>query len=86
CVRFKPRSGERFVSVEIEDGLGQPVYFWIGQREEDLQEYCGTMDKPLRIQPRLEITVFLIEGTCRGTYTPSVVSRGTVTATFTNRR
>jgi hypothetical protein len=86
CVRFTPKRGDRFVSVEIDDQVGELAYFWIGQREEDLREYCGPMNEPLRIQPGLDIMVFLIEGTCRGSTSPSVVTQGTVSATFLTRR
>lgn len=74
---------ERFVSIEIDDAHGLPVT-GIVEQEDDATHVCGATDKPLRIRPYENVTVFLMNGVCSGTRA-SVATTGTVTATFTRR-
>lgn len=73
---------ERFVSVEIADAHGLPVTGIVTQPDEAGTYICGATDEPLRVRPYEKVTVFLLNGVC-GTDGASVVTTGTVTATFT---
>lgn len=75
---------ERFVSIEIADAHGQPVTGVVVQPDADETQICGATDKPLKIRPYENVTVFLMNGTC-GDAGASIVTTGTVTATFTKR-
>ena len=76
---------ERFVSVEIADRHGLPVTGIVAQPDEEETHICGATKKPIRITPYENVTVFLMNGTC-GPSGASVVTTGTVTATFTTQR
>lgn len=83
---FRPKPGERFVSISISDDLGRPVFGHThfhqdGDGEVDEVDFCNETPKPIRLgaAKKLEVAVFL--GTCPDG-TPSLVTQGTVTATF----
>jgi hypothetical protein len=75
---------ERFVSIEIKDAHGLPVTGIVAQPDESGTHICGATHAPLPIQPFKNVTVFLMNGACRGAVA-SVVTTGTVTATFKRR-
>lgn len=75
---------ERFVSIEIADQHGLPVSAIVSQPEQDGTHLCGATGKPIRVKPFEKVTVFLMNGACGGGGA-SVVTTGTVTATFTTR-
>ena len=76
---------ERFVSVEIDDAHGLPVTGIVSQPgDDDGRPICGSSEKPLKVRPYENVTVFLMNGTC-GDAGASVATTGTVTATFTRR-
>lgn len=76
---------ERFVSIEIADAHGQPVTGVVVQPDGDEETHvCGATEKPVKVRPYENVTVFLMNGTC-GDSGASVVTTGTVTATFTKR-
>jgi hypothetical protein len=75
---------ERFVTIEIADGHGLPVTGIVTQPDEDSVHICGATEKPLRVKPYENVTVFLMNGVC-GSSGVSVVTTGTVTATFTQK-
>lgn len=85
---FRPQPGEQFVSFSVSDDTGQPVYGHIhlddagGKRIDREIDFCNETQKPIRVDStrRIEVAVFL--GTCPNA-TPSVVTQGTITATFT---
>ncbi|MDQ3981553.1 MAG: hypothetical protein M3271_02595 [Actinomycetota bacterium] len=74
---------ERFVTIEIADRHGLPVTGIVSQPDEESVHICGETDRPLRIKPYENVTVFLMNGACGGG--ASVVTTGTVTATFTRK-
>ncbi|MDQ3952572.1 MAG: hypothetical protein M3279_06385 [Actinomycetota bacterium] len=76
---------ERFVSIEIADRHGLQVTGIVRQGEEAGTHVCGATEKPIRVKPYEKVTVFLMNGAC-GASGASVVTSGTVTATFTTRR
>jgi hypothetical protein len=75
---------ERFVEIEIDDRHGLPVTGVVDQPGEPRVHVCGATDRPLRVKPFENVTVFLMNGAC-GTGGVSVVTAGTVTATFSRR-
>jgi hypothetical protein len=66
-------SKEKFISLELKDDSGQPVYFSISQNlegddnifETDVGDACGKTEEPLPIpQPGAPMTAFIFSGTC----------------------
>lgn len=86
---FTPRAGETHVSLSIADATGRPVlgkvFFWDSTRRgwaDRDAEFCAATDRPLRVGPHDKIYVGAYLGTCANG-TLSVVTTGTITATFT---
>lgn len=83
---FRPEAGERFVSVSVSDEADQPVYGHIHLKPEadgktkDV-DFCNETTKPIRLGAAKKIDVAIFLGTCSDG-TPSVVTEGTITATF----
>lgn len=75
---------ERLVAVEVADTHGLPVTAIVSQGEKTNHYVCGASEEPLPILPYKKVTVFLVNGAC-GDAGASVVTTGTVTATFTKR-
>ena len=75
---------ERFVSVKIADKHGLPVTGIVAQPDEEGTHICGATKKPIRVKPYENVAVYLMNGACASG--ASVVTTGTVTATFTTRR
>lgn len=86
CVQFPTGSRDHWVSVEIDDSLGGPVAAIITQgTAEPLAEFCGRIEKPVRIKPGFAVEVSLYSGSCADG-TPSVATSGSVTAFFTRKK
>jgi hypothetical protein len=89
CVRIPVEPGEKFVSVEVTDTAGEPVWasvYIFGYSEGAAHEHvCGKSDYPFKMSGVEELVVVLTQTTggateaCAG---PSTT--GTVTATFSN--
>jgi hypothetical protein len=80
---FTPRAGETHISLSIEDASGRPVLgkvFFVGSDRDT--EFCSATDRPLRVRAGDDIYVGAYIGTCADG-TVSVVTTGTITATFT---
>ena len=78
--REAPRSGERFITVEVVDDSGRPVMAAAHQANEELgQPFCGKSDR-LRLITRKPVHVHLITGP--GCDDISIPTEGTVTLTF----
>ena len=82
-------AGERFVSINIKDDSGMAVSAGAGQDPEGDNTYtatpfCTKTDKPLPIEPGLEVIVFVYVGPCTSPAGPALATQGTVTATFSN--
>lgn len=94
CVFMEPARGERFVSVEITDDLGLPVYASIIQdtsgdgnylaTDDDTTHICGSTTEPLEIEPST-VTVWVWQGPGAVPPCPGLASSGVVKATFSNR-
>lgn len=83
---FRPKDGERFVSFSISDNTDQPVLGHIHikpNRDGETKhiDFCNETLKPIRLGATKKIDVAVFMGTCPDG-TPSVVTHGTITATF----
>jgi hypothetical protein len=81
---------DRFVTVTVRDSTGLPVPYSVtedvngsGQGNVDLGEFCGGGTNKLRIQPGLNIIVYLEVGLC-GT-APAAATTGTVDFALSRR-
>ncbi len=83
--RFKPKAGERWVSISVEDLVVDDVPGVVYQFVSTSHAFCGSSSEPVRIVPKRPVVVRLGRGSCD---TPHVWGTGThvagtVTATFT---
>lgn len=88
-VKFATGPKDKFVSIEIQDTLGQPVSGSVGQDPEGdgtvaTTPFCTKTEEPLPIEPGLEVTVFVFVGPCTTPPGPAVATQGTVIGTFSN--
>lgn len=84
CVRFTMEERERYVSLELHDATGLTAGgLVLDGTDEFIGDVCGMTKRPLAPGGGY-VEVWLVAGTCYGTNTPSVVSTGTVVATFSN--
>jgi hypothetical protein len=89
-VNFPTGSGERYVSIEIEDTTGMDVSAAVGQDPEGdgtvtTTPFCTSTAEPVPIDPGLEVTVFVFVGPCTDPAGPALATQGTVTATFSKK-
>ena len=86
--KFQTQRGERHVTLAIADASGAPVrgHVHIDQNADgeldDQVDFCGETAKPIALEPRAVVEVGVIMGMCDEA-TPSFVTEGTITATFT---
>jgi hypothetical protein len=80
----KPKPGERFVNVVVEDASGTPVAAELHQGDRDLTgRFCGKTSNPVKLRGRAPLHVHLYaEAGCDGQSTPT---HGTITFTFQRR-
>ena len=88
CARFPTGVGEKFLTLEITDSTGLPVYATVGQDldgdtfTDQSTIVCGKTTDPIAIEPGIEVVVFpwaVGRTTC-----PGVATSGKVKATFSN--
>lgn len=91
CVVFPIEKGEKFVSIEIADAAGEPVwasvYIYGYSAPGDSHEHvCGASDRPFRLGPGVEELVVIVTQTSGGATNPCAgpATVGTVTATLSN--
>ena len=91
CVIFPIEKGERFVSLEIVDQAGQPVwasvYIYGYSDGTDTHEHiCGASENPLQLMGGLEELVVITTQTTGGATNPCAgpATVGEVVATFSN--
>ena len=95
CLFYGSRAkGEKFVSVEIEDDLGTPVYASFIQdtnedgnflRSDDLTvDLCGATAEPIEVEPSKAISVWVWRTPGASPPCPSTASAGKATATFSS--
>ena len=77
---FKTKRSERNVSFSVEDASGMPVSGAVFQKGERVGRFCGAGD--VKLPGGKYIIVTLYTGTCEDN-SPSVVTEGTIMATFT---
>jgi hypothetical protein len=79
---------ERYISLELTDDSGLPVFFSINQDidgdgtlyEHENGTACGATTEPVELEPGAAITVFVQSGTCDAG--PGLATGGTFTATL----
>ncbi|HEV3473554.1 MAG TPA: hypothetical protein VG408_10215, partial [Actinomycetota bacterium] len=82
--------GEKFVSVEVTDAAGQPVWASVynyGYSQGASHEHvCGASEEPIALSSGLEELVVVLTQTTGGATSPCIgpATAGTVTATFSN--
>lgn len=90
CANFGIGPKERFISLEIVDSAGLPVY---GSASQDLDgdnfgdegfNFCGKTDEPMPIHPGVELNIFI--SAAGGTSPPcaGAATSGTVKAVISN--
>jgi hypothetical protein len=86
CVAFETTPKDRWMTVEIEDATGGAV-FALASQEIDTSYYENicSKSKTFKIGGGLPVYVWVLTGVCEDN-TPSTVTTGTVTATFSNMR
>lgn len=77
----RPKPGERFVDVVVEDVSGQPVMAELHQGDRDLTgRFCGETEEPVKLRGRGPLHVHLYaEAGCDGQSAPT---QGTITFSF----
>ena len=90
CTIMPVEAGEKFVSVEVTDTAGQPVWasvyiYGYGQGAPH-EHVCGASEQPFALTPGLKELVVVITQTTGGATSPCIgpATVGTVTATFSN--
>lgn len=87
---FATGANENYVSITIEDDLGQDVSAAVGQDPEgdntvSTTAFCTSTEEPLPITPGLEVTVFVYVGPCTNpSPAPAFATQGKIIATFSN--
>jgi hypothetical protein len=91
CVILPVEKGERFVSVEVADSAGQPVWasvYTYGYSDPSTthEHVCGASEEALAIAPGVTELVVVLTQTTGGATSPCVgpATVGTVAATFSN--
>ena len=77
---FRPGSRSRSVSISVADKSGTTLVADAWQGDRFMGEFCGSTSKPLTLHGTKPVAVVLYDGIT--TTGPSVVTTGTVTATF----
>ena len=86
--KFRAERAEKFVTLAVEDTAGGAVMAHVhidrdGDGEVDEQvDFCGETSKPIAVSKGSVVEVGAIFGMCDES-TPSIVTEGTITATFT---
>jgi hypothetical protein len=91
CVKFPVEAGEKFVSIEVVDMSGQPVwasiYIYGYTDGSDTHEHvCGASDGPIALGAGLEELVVVVTQTTGGATSPctGAATTGTIVGTFSN--
>lgn len=90
CTIMPVEPGEKFVSIEVTDTAGQPVWasvYIYGYSQGAAHEHvCGASEQPFALTPGLEELVVVVTQTTGGATSPCVgpATVGTVIATFSN--
>jgi len=85
CPRVRLKRNERWVSLEVKDVTGQPIYAYaFADGGDPVGEACGRTEKPFYAFA-YEIEIYISTGVCYGTTTPSIPTTGEVVVTLSNR-
>ena len=80
---FRTKRSEDHVSISVEDASGLPVSGAIFQKGDRVGRFCGEGDLDLPGGKYIIVTLYV--GMCEDN-SPSVVTKGTITASFSDRR
>ena len=91
CVEFPTTRKDRYVKIEVTDASGQEAGGYVSQGDTNgdgvgdlFGDFCGGHSAPISITPGRPLKVSLYAGTCADG-SPSIVTSGTVKATFTKK-
>lgn len=91
CVRFPIQPGDKFISIEVTDSAGEPVWASVyinGYSDgHDAHEHvCGSSEKPFKLATGLTELVVTMTQTTGGATSPCTgpATAGSVSATFSN--
>lgn len=91
CASIPIEPGERFVSVEVTDDAGEPVWasvynFGYSDGSDTHEHVCGASESPLALVSGLEELVVVVTQTTGGATSPctGAATTGTIAATFSN--
>lgn len=86
CVVIQVNNKERFLSLEIEDATGLPVYAQLRDpyRDGPIAHIYGQTEKPIRVYPSL-LALHILPG-LSPSLEPSAPTTGVVHATYSSRR
>ena len=82
----------KFIKVEVADATGQNAGGFISQQDNDgdgisdgYGEFCGAHEEPVQLElPSSPVGISLYPGVCSNGSSPSFVTSGTITVTFSN--
>lgn len=82
----------KFIKVEVADSTGQKAGGFLSQQDNDgdgvndgYGEFCGGHEEPVQLElPSSPVRISLFAGVCSDGSSPSIVTTGTITATFSN--
>ena len=96
CVFVEPMTGERYVSVEVVDDLGLPVYASVMQdtngdgswlaTDDYTVHICGKSAAPIEIDPSLTVAVWVWQGPGVSPACPGLASSGVVKTAFSKTK
>ena len=78
---FKTSRSEDTMSVSVEDASGTSVSGAVYQKGTLVDRFCGS-DDAIKLPGGKEVIVEIFAGLCEDGYAPSIVTQGTITATF----
>ncbi len=88
CVIFPVEKNDRFVSIEVVDTAGMPVWasVYVYGYPSAHEHVCGSSESPFKVTKGLQTLVVVVTQTTGGATEPCVgpATVGTVTATFSN--
>ena len=85
CLRLDSKRGERYMSLQIDDAVPGSTFVQVDQIVADSVEFCGRAKKRIPILGGYPVYVWLMSGTCFESTEPSIVTTGSITATFETR-
>ena len=90
CIEVLPTIKEKYVQVQMEDATGMSIAGYVSQGDTDgdgignlYGDFCGGHPEPIKMLASAPLRVSFYNGACDDG-TPSIVTQGTITVTFSN--